>query len=29
LTGKLDISGQIISRKPYVFKITNEGIKIL
>ena len=29
LTGKLDISGQVISRKPYAFKITNEGIKIL
>ena len=29
LTGKINISGQIVSRKPYVFKITNEGINIL
>ena len=29
LTGKLNISGQIVSRKPYVFKITDEGIKVL
>ena len=29
LTGKLNVSGQIVSRKPYVFKITDEGIKVL
>ena len=29
LTGKLDISGQIISRKPYVFKVTDKGINLL